>query len=198
MSVYVEMSMSLDGFVAGSDVSPAQPMGEGGERLHEWMFADRTAEEATAFQEAKFAEVGAVIMGHTTFELGVEPWGDDPTFHAPCFVISSTAHDVVARDSGTSYTFVTEGPDRALADAKEAAGDADVMVMGGARTAQQFIQAEMLDELRIHLVPVVLGAGLGLFDSVGAAAPELTVASATTEHNVIHLRFELSGRPSGQ
>lgn len=189
MTIYLNMSMSLDGFVAGPGVGVAQPMGEGGERLHDWMFAGRTAEEAEAFEEEQLSDVGAVIMGHTTFELGVGPWGDDPTFHAPCFVISSKAHDVIARAGGTSYTFVTEGPVRALADAKEAAGDDDVMVMGGARTAQQFIQAGMLDELRIHLVPVVLGAGLRLFEGTSEETRELTIGSATTEQDVIHLRF---------
>lgn len=192
MSIYLEMSMSLDGFVAGSDVSLAKPMGEGGERLHDWMFAGRTAEEAEAFQEEKLSDVGAVIMGHTTFELGVGPWGDDPTFHAPCFVISSTAHDVIDRAGGTSYRFVTEGPDRALADAKEAAGDTDVLVMGGARTAQEFIRAGMLDELRIHLVPLMLGAGLRLFEGTSEETRVLTIGSATAEQDVIHLRFGLT------
>jgi dihydrofolate reductase len=192
MSVYLEMSMSLDGFVAGSRVSVAEPMGEGGERLHDWMFVGRTGEEAEAFQVEKLSDVGAVIMGHTTFELGVGPWGDDPTFHAPCFVISSKSHDVITRAGGTSYRFVTDGPDRALADAKEAAGDKDVLVMGGARTAQQFIRAGMLDELRIHLVPLMLGAGLRLFEGTSEETRELTIGSATTEDDVIHLRFGLT------
>jgi dihydrofolate reductase len=189
VSVYLDMSMSLDGFVAGAGVGPAQPMGECGERLHDWMFAGRTAEEAEAFQVEKFSDVGAVIMGHTTFELGVGPWGDEPTFHAPCFVISSKAHDVIARAGGTSYRFVTDGPDRALADAKEAAGDRDVMVMGGARTAQQFIRSGRLDELRIHLVPILLGAGSRLFEGPSEETGELTISSATAEADVIHLRF---------
>lgn len=97
---------------------------------------------------------------------------------------------MIARAGGTSYTFVTGGPDRVLADAKEAAGDDDVMVMGGARTAQQFIQAGMLDELRIQ--PVVLGAGIRLFEGTSEETRELTIGSATTEHDVIHLRFGLT------
>jgi dihydrofolate reductase len=192
VTVYLDMSMSLDGCVAGPGVGVAEPMGVGGERLHDWMFASRTAEEAEAFEVENLSDVGAVIMGRTTFELGVGPWGDDPTFHAPCFVVTSKAHDVIARAGGTSYTFVTEGPDRALADAKEAAGDDDVMVMGGARTAQQFIRAGMLDELRIHLVSVVLGAGIRLFEGTSEETRELTIGSVTTEHDVIHLRFGLT------
>jgi dihydrofolate reductase len=192
VTVYLDMSMSLDGFVAGPGVGVAEPMGVGGERLHDWMFAGRTAEEAEAFEEEKLSDVGAVIMGRTTFELGVGPWGDGPTVHAPCFVVTSKAHDVIVRAGGTSYTFVTEGPDRALADAKEAAGDDDVMVMGGARTAEQFIRAGMLDELRIHLVSVVLGAGIKLFEGTSEETRELTIGSVTTEHDVIHLWFGLT------
>jgi dihydrofolate reductase len=135
------MSMSLDGFVAGPNVSTEQPMGEGaGASVHDWMFSGKSDAEADRFERDHFADTGAVIMGRTTFDLGVGPWGENPTFHAPCFVVSHAEHERITKEGGTSYTFVTGGVERALEEATAAAGDKDVVVMGGASIAQQFIE----------------------------------------------------------
>jgi len=151
------MSISLDGFAAGAGVSVEHPMGHDRGLIHDWMFNGKTDREAKAWEEEQFAGTGALIMGSTTFEVGVGPWGGNPTFHAPCFVVSHHSREMIVKEGGTSYTFVIDGIESALAQAKAAAATKDVVVMGGANIARQFIRAGLLDEMRIHLVPVLLG-----------------------------------------
>ncbi len=139
--VILDMSMSLDGFIAGPNVDVGQPMGDGGERLHDWMFLGKTGREATAFEEEWFEATGAIIMGRRTFDVGVVPWGDNPTFHAPCFVLSANAREEIVKEGGTTYTFVTNGIEGALEQARAAAGGKNIIVMGGANAAQQYIRA---------------------------------------------------------
>jgi dihydrofolate reductase len=189
MTVFLEMTMTLDGFVAGPGVRMEEPMGDDGERIHDWMFKGKTDREAEASEIEKFADIGAVIIGNTTFELGVGPWGDNPTFHAPCFVVSHKAREAVVKGGGTSYTFVPEGMERALDQARAAAGPKDVMVMGGANIAQQYIKAGLLDEMRIHVAHFLLGAGTRLFENLGAEPMELQWIEAIDEPDVTHLRF---------
>jgi dihydrofolate reductase len=134
------MSMSLDGFVAGPNVSTEQPMGEGaGASAYDWMFSGKSDAETERFERDHVADTGAV-MGRTTFDLGVCPWGESPTFHAPCFVVSHAEHERITKEGEIPYTFVTGGVERALEEATAAAGDKDVVVMGGASIAQQFIE----------------------------------------------------------
>jgi dihydrofolate reductase len=190
-SVFLEISMSLDGFIAGPDVNAAQPMGEGGERLHDWMFSGKTEREAQELQEALFATVGAVVIGRRTFDLGVGPWGENPTFHAPCFVLSRDAQATITKQGGTSYTFVTGGIQNAVAHARAAAGDKPVIVLGGAKTAQQCLRAGQLDEMRINLAPVLLGAGTPLFAHLGPEHVELERLSVSEAPGVTHLRFRV-------
>lgn len=156
--------MSLDGYVAGPDVGPEEPMGRGGERLHEWMFEGRSAAESQASATDHFSSIGALIIGRRMADLGIGPWGEEPTFHAPVFVVTHRPAETIVKRGGTSYVFVTGGIDDALRQAREAAGTADVQVNGGADIACQYLEAGALDELRLHLVPVVLGAGSRLFD----------------------------------
>jgi dihydrofolate reductase len=188
--VFLDLSMSLDGFVAGPDVGPEQPMGREGERLHDWMFTGKTDEEAAAFQTAKFRNVGAVIIGRRTLDLGLGPWGDNPAFHAPCFVVTSRPHETIVREGGTSYTFVTKGIEGALAQARTAAGGKDIMVLGGADLARQYLEARLLDEMQIHLVPLLLGGGTRLF---GESAPpvDLEPIEVAQGSGVVHLRYRV-------
>lgn len=121
--IYADLSMSLDGFIAGPGVGIDNPMGEGGERLHDSMFAGRSETEARAFEEERFASTGAVLMGRTMLDLGLGPWGDEPSFHAPVFVVTHRPAEPIVKAGGTSYKFVTEGPDAALHRARQAARD---------------------------------------------------------------------------
>ncbi len=191
--VMLELSMSLDGFIAGPNVDVEQPMGDGGERLHHWMFSGKTEREADVDEEQTFTSSGAFVMGRRTFDLGVGPWGENPTFHAPCFVLSRDAHETIPKAGGTTYTFVTDGVESAVAQAKAAAGDKQIMVMGGANTAQQCLRAGLLDEILIHLVPVLFGDGTRLFDHLSPEPIEIELERTTVSeaHGVTHLRFRV-------
>lgn len=194
-SVVLEMSMSLDGFIAGPHVDVERPMGEGGERLHDWMFAGKTERETDAFQREKFKAAGAVVTGRRTYDLGEGPWGDDPPFHLPVFVLTHGARDKITKRGGTTYAFVTNGIESGLRQARAVAGGKDVVVLGGASIAQQYLGAGLLDELRIHLVPILLGAGTRLFDQSSVRPIELDKTGVVDTPGVTHLTFCLGKGP---
>jgi dihydrofolate reductase len=187
MTVFVEISMSVDGHVTGPDVSVDQPMGVGGERLHDWMFEGRTAEEATAYQESVFASVGAVLMGRRMLDLGLVHWGDDPTFHAPVFVVTHEPHPPIDRRGGTTYTFVTGGLDEALRLARAAAAYQDIAIVGGADLVRQCLAAGAVDAIRLHVAPFLLGAGTKLFLDGILTATDLTLTSVDSTNGTAHL-----------
>ena len=187
--VLLEMSMSLDGYVAGTDVSPEEPMGRGGELLHDWMFAGRSAAESQSFEADHFSSVGAVIIGRRMADLGIGPWGDEPTFHAPVFVVTHRPAETIVKRGGTSYVFVTEGIDNALVRAREAAGSNDVQVNGGADIARQYLGLGAIEEFRLHLVPVTLGAGTRLFAEGSSPDVRLRPISAETDRLVTHVTY---------
>jgi dihydrofolate reductase len=192
--VLLELSVSLDGFIAGPDIGPGAHLGIGGERLHEWLFAGKSATGSRAFESAHFSEVGALILGRRMADLGIGPWGEEPTFHAPCFVVTHRPAETIVKKGGTSYVFVTDGIEAALERARQAAGSQEVHVNGGANVAQQFLNAGLLDEIRIHLVPIVLGAGTRLFDSVRTDV-RLVPREAQTQAAVTHLVYDVD-RPT--
>ena len=208
--VTCQISVSLDGFVAGPDQSLENPIGKGGGRLHEWAFATdswreqhgKGGGEHTA--DAKVAAevmqgVGAFVMGRKMFGGGDGPWdedwrgwwGEDPPYHAPVFVLTHHPREPLAMQGGTTFTFVTDGIESALEQARAAAGDRDVAIAGGASAVQQYLAAGLLDELYLHIVPIVLGAGERLLDGVGdpALQPVEVVASPAVTHvkyRVVH------------
>jgi dihydrofolate reductase len=190
-TVRAHMSMSLDGFVAGDEVSVEQPMGVGGERLHRWLFGDRGDPRDTEVAAGMFAPAttGAVIMGRRTFDVGEAPWGDDGTFHLPCFVVTHRPAGTLVKGP-TSFTFVTDGIQAALAQARAVAGDRAVNLMG-AQTVQQFLRAGLLDEIQINLVPVLLGAGARLFDHLGTAPIELERTRLVGSPTMTHLTYRV-------
>jgi len=119
--VLLELSVSLDGFSTGPDVSPEAPLGRGGELLHAWMFARKSAVESRSFETAHFSGIGALIMGRRMVDLGIGLWGEEPTFHAPCFVVTHRPAETIVKKGGTSYIFITEGIEAALEQAQQAA-----------------------------------------------------------------------------
>ena len=193
--VLLEMSMSLDGCVTGPDVGPDEPMGRGGERLHDWMFEGRSGSESEAFLIEKLKDIGAVIVGRRMADLGIVHWGEEPTFHCPVFVVTNRPAETIEKAGGTSYTFVTGGIDEALARAHEAAGSGDVMVGGGAEIARQYLRAGAIDELRLHLVPLILGGGTPFFDDGPTIG--LRPIEVTAEPKVTHLSYEVGRSPAG-
>src|SRR5918999_5696560 len=137
------------------------------------MFAGKSAAEVERWQTDRFSTIGAVIIGRRMADLGIGPWGEEPVFHAPCFVVTHRPAETIVKRGGTSYIFVTEGIENALPRAREAAGSDDVQVNGGANIARQFFEVGKVDELEIHLGPVLLGGGRRLFDHLGPEHIEL-------------------------
>ncbi|MCW3046690.1 MAG: 5-amino-6-(5-phosphoribosylamino)uracil reductase [Solirubrobacterales bacterium] len=208
-SVTCQISISLDGFVAGPNQSPENPIGEGGMRLHEWAFATDTWRrqqgldggehnaDADVVDEATQG-IGAYIMGRKMFGGGDGPWdetwrgwwGEDPPYHVPVFVLTHHSREPLAMEGGTTFTFVTDGIGSALEQARAAAGDGDVAVAGGASVVRQSLATGMLDELHLHIVPVILGAGERLLEDVGD--PALEPVGVVASPAVTHVRYRVS------
>ncbi|SRR5712692_3254295 len=199
--VILDMSMSLDGFIAGPNDGVERPLGDGGERLHDWIFGGKTDRTGSAprgsagnprdaeVMDEAFKTLGAVIMGRRWFEIGEGPWGDNPPFQVPCFVLTHDAHEKLVKGA-TTFTFVTDGIESALKQAQAAAGDKNVGV-GGANTAQQYLSAGLLDEIQIHLAPVLLGEGCRLFEHIGTEHIELERTRVIESPGVTHLWFRV-------
>ena len=192
-----DMAVSIDGFAAGLNQSLANPFGEGEEgRLTRWMVEEPDAHAAVI--EAITA-AGAFIMGRNMFSPGRGAWdeewrgwwGEDPPYHAPVFVLTHHPREPLEMQGGTTFTFVTDGIESALAQARAAAGDADVAIAGGAETVRQYLAAGAIDELRLHIAPVVLGAGERLLEGVGDLILEPREVSGTGL--VTHISYRVAG-----
>ena len=188
--VKANMSMSLDGFIAGpkDDEKPDREL-EALERLHDWMFPAKGISQE--IESEMFKNVGAVVMGRRMFNLGEEPWGDDPPFHMPVFVLTHKPRAKLIKEGSTTFTFIMDGIENALKQAEAAAGDKDVIVVGGANTIQQVLKAGLLDEMHLHLVPILLGEGIRLFENTGAEHIALEKISVVEAPSVTHLRFRV-------
>jgi len=207
-----EISVSLDGFVAGPNQTLEQPLGRGGERLHEWAFGlasfrerhGLSGGEVNADSELVQKSVdatGAVVMGRRMFSGGAGPWGDDPNadgwwgddppFRVPVFVLTHHPRETVIKEGGTSFTFVTDGIEAALEQARAGAGEEDVLIGGGASVVQQALKAGLLDELQIHLAPVLLGDGVRLFDRLEGVPVELEATRVIESPAVTHLNYRV-------
>jgi dihydrofolate reductase len=207
------IAMSLDGFVAGPNPSEQDPLGEGGMQLHEWVFElaawrephgreGGVVNESTQIVEQSTANVGAVIMGRNMFGGGPGPWGEpawdgwwgeEPPFNAPVFVLTNHAREPLVKDGGTTFHFVTDGITAALEQATTAAGGKDVALAGGADVAQQYLTAGLIDELRLSVVPVLLGGGTRLFDDGAGAGVGLEQVQAVEAPGVTHLVYRRAG-----
>jgi dihydrofolate reductase len=205
-----EISVSVDGHVAGPDATEEEPLGRGGERLHDWVTAlaswreshDRSGGERGPSDDllrASMARVGAAIMGRKMFSgqegpWGDEPfegwWGDEPPFHYPVFVLTHHEREPLVK-TGTTFTFVTDGIESALEQARAAAGDKNVAIAGGADVAQQYLAAGHLDEMLLHIAPVLLGGGVPLFAGLGDAPPNLEIAEVIPAPDVTHVRYRV-------
>jgi dihydrofolate reductase len=209
--VCLKMTMSLDGYVAGPSQSVENPLGIGGMRLHAWAFAlaawrsqhgleGGEVNASTPVVEEHLANVGAVLMGRNMF--GGQPgpwsedpwkgwWGDDPPFHAPVFVLTHHARSPLVMRGGTIFTFVTNGIESALEQATAAAQGKDVLIAGGASTAQQLLAAHLVDEVDVSLVPIFLRNGERLFDYLGPKELRLEQLRVIEAPGVTHLRYRV-------
>lgn len=206
-----KISMSLDGFVAGPGQSVDNPLGIGGMRLHEWVFplaAWRSmvgleggeVNESTGVVEESIANIGATVMGRNMFGGHPGPWDRknpwtgwweaNPPYHHPVFVLTHHPRAPLELEGGTTFTFVTDGIEAALEQARRAAGGKDVSLAGGARAARQFLTAGLVDEMEINLTPTLLGSGERLFDGVGDDLRGLELVRTVAAPKVTHLKFE--------
>jgi dihydrofolate reductase len=205
-----DITMSLDGFVAGPDPSLEDPLGKGGEQLHEWLFAAQAWQEShghsggEANQDSDvisehLAAIGATIMGRKMFSGGEGPWEDDgnatgwwggePPFRHPVFVLTHHEREPLTL-ADTTITFVTDGIAPALEQARAAAGDKAVQIAGGGLAVQQYLAAGLLDELQVHVAPVMLGSGTRLFEA-SAHPPRLECTRVIGSPTVTHLRYRV-------
>jgi dihydrofolate reductase len=186
-----DISMSLDGFITGANRTPAEPLGDGGEHLHDWAFNSEDEYNRNLISQS-VSTIGAVICGRRTYDDSLPFWGaDGPTGAArlPVFVVTHKIPTEI--QEGGVYTFVTDGIESALQKAKKAAGNKNVSVMGGADIGQQYIQAGLVDELSIHLVPVLFGSGIQMFAPLGEAHIQLKPDQVIKTPEAIHLRFRV-------
>ena len=211
--VVADISVSLDGYVAGPNPTLEEPLGQGGERLHDWVIRLASWRKShgldggeTGADDELMKEVidasGAVVMGRRMFSGGSGPWeddpkadgwwGDEPPFRAPVFVVTHHAREAVEKEGGTTYNFVTEGVEAAVEQARAAAGDKAVAIAGGASVIQQTMKAGLLNELQLHVAPVLLGGGVRLFDDLG---PEhkLQLGKVVESPAVTHIRYDIAG-----
>jgi dihydrofolate reductase len=207
-SVTCHISISLDGFVAGPNQSVQDPIGQGGMRLHEWALATDSWRRQQGLEGGEHnpssevideveRNVGAYVMGRKMFGGGDGSWdeswrgwwGEDPPYHTPVFVLTNHPREPLPMDGGTTFHFVTDGIESALAQARAAAGDKDVAIAGGASTVRQYLAAGLLDELYLHVVPVVLGAGERLLENVGD--PTLEAVKVVAAPGVTHMKYRV-------
>jgi dihydrofolate reductase len=191
--VYAQQSMSLDGFTTGPNVRAGNGMGDDGDRLHDWMFDAKTKTDEEIIDDVR-AATGAVIIGKRMFDVGFEPWGDPPPFGMPVFVVTHEKREPLPMQGGTTYIFVTDGIEAALERARAAAGDKNVGIWGGANIIRQYLEAGLLDEMQIQLVPILLGDGIRLFVDLDLGGIELRKASAIDTPAATHLGFEVVKR----
>jgi len=190
--VILDLAMSLDGFIAGpKDADQPDRELAGLDILHDWRFGSQSSTESEAYEVEKFKPLGAGIVGRRMLDLGIGPWGENPTFHMPIFVLSHETRKPITKQGGTTYYFITEGIESTLKKAKQAAGGKDIMLLGGANAAQQYLKAGLLDEIQLHLVPVLLGEGIRLFENIGTQPINLEQMSVIEEPGVTHLRFRV-------
>ena len=207
--IYFDITVSLDGFVAGPNADLEQPLGEGGEELHDWVVETSSWREAHGLEGGEensasevmaesLARQGAVVMGRRMFSSGSGPWeddpkrdgwwGDDPPFRKPVFVLTHHAREPVEKENGTTYTFVTDGIEAALERAREAAGDKDVLVAGGGDAIQQALAVGAVDDFQVNVAPRLLGGGVRLF---GDATPKVELTRVVESPLATHLAYRV-------
>ncbi len=212
--VRFDIAVSLDGYVAGPNQSTTNPLGEGGERLHQWVIGleifrkshgmdGGEVNTSTAVVEESLASSGAEIMGRNKFGGGPGPWanvdpwngwwGEDPPFHKPVFVLTNHARAPL-KLSDTTFTFVTDGIESALEQARAAADGKDVTIGGGASVIQQYLAAGVVDEMELHVVPLILGGGARLLDNLGPHL-DLEQLRAIEAPGVTHVKYRVVTNP---
>jgi dihydrofolate reductase len=213
----LSITMSLDGYVAGPDQSEENPLGAGGMQLHQWFFPLKEFREMHGEQEGEVnasspvvaerrANIGATIMGRNMFGPVRGPWpdeswrgwwGEDPPYHHPVFVLTHHPREPLTMQGGTTFHFVADGIESALAQARQAAGAEDIWLAGGASVVNQYLAAGLVDEIDVSIAPVILGGGERLFEGVEPDALELEQARSVEAPGVTHIRYRVKQRATG-
>lgn len=200
--VFIDAGVSLDGYLAGVNRRPGNPLGDGGTSIHQWMFPTATfmqrmglpggeASDDDAWVKRVFERAGAYVMGRRMFDEGEVGWPEDAPFRAAVFVLTHAAREPWVRKGGTTYHFVTSGIASALERAQAAAGGKDVRISGGADMIRQVIHAGLVDEITLHVAPLLLGSGLRLLDSLGPDDLELEPVEVAGSGRVTHVRYRV-------
>jgi dihydrofolate reductase len=210
--VQFDVAISLDGYLAGPNPRFEEPLGDGGEKVHEWMLRTATwarehggggeggaTDRDDEIVRERTENVGAYIMGREMFGGGPGGWdeswkgwwGDNPPYHVPVFVLTHHPREPLPMEGGTTFHFVTDGIDSALEQAKAAAGDRDVQISGGADVIQQYLRAGAVDEFQLHIAPILLGGGVRLLDGLGNDEIKLEVVRAVESPYVTHVKYRV-------
>ncbi len=202
-TVFFDVAMSLDGYIAGPNRGPKNPLGDGGVDMHTWMFNTATFRELLHLGEGGetgsdddlvkrvFARAGAHVMGRHMFEEGEVSWPEDAPFHSPVFVLTHDKRAPWERKGGTTFYFVTDGIESALEQAKAAAKGKDVRISGGAYTIKEYIQAGLIDEFTLHIAPMLLGEGARLLDRFSRDKLKIEQIEATGSELVTHISYRV-------
>ncbi len=183
----LNITTSLDGFIAGPDISEEQPMGLNGPKLHDWMFSHKTEADAALLNEL-IAATGAVILGHHTYATAIgDAWAGVSPFHAPAFVLCDTHPQQTAE----GFIYVKEGIETALEKARSTAGDKDIWLMGGANVIQQYIKAGLVEEIHLHIAPLLLADGTRLFEHIGHNPIQLDCVQTISTPAATHIRYKV-------
>jgi len=206
--VFVSVGMSLDGMIAGPNRGPTNPLGDHGVEIHSWAYAQESFRKNLKLGpggetgadnrviDTAIKRTGANIMGKRMFEEGEPNWPEDAPFHSPVFVLTHQEREPWARKGGTTFSFVNDGIESALRQARKAAGVKDIRISGGASVVSQYLNAGLVDELSIAVAPMLLGDGLRLFDGVDKDRVSLKIVEAVHSASVAHLRYVVTRKPA--
>lgn len=201
--VFFSVAISLDGYMAGENRGPQNPLGDGGLNLHQWMFKQdaflksiKSGEGGkdtvdNQILEKLFNRIGANILGKRMFEEGEANWPEEAPFNTPVFVLTNTPREPWERPGGTTFYFTNESIETVLEKAKASAGDKDVRITGGANTIQQYLNAGLIDELTIHLVPIMLTNGIRLFEGINKDKISFEIIDVVKSPEVTHLTYRV-------
>ncbi len=204
--VFFDVGVSLDGFIAGPNRGPRNPLGDGGISIHKWMFLQKQFRQSLGLGddgetgddnriiEAIVARSGVHIMGKRMFEEGEPNWPENAPFHSPVFVLTHERRSPWERKGGTTFHFVNDGIESALEHARSAAKSKDIRISGGADVIRQYLNAGMIDEFQIHYAPVIVGEGVRLFDGVDKGRFSIELVHATHSTHVTHVRYAVQYR----
>jgi dihydrofolate reductase len=204
--VFVHLGISVDGYIAGSNRGPKNPLGDDGTSIHAWVFKQRAFSRAHGLGDAGetgqdnrlveelVARIGANILGKRMFEEGEANWPEEAPFHGPVFVLTKEVRSPWERPGGTTFYFVNDGIERALERAREVAGKKDVRISGGRDVVLQYLNAGLVDELSLDVAPVLLGDGLRLFDGIDKRKVALEIVEAIHSRDVTHVRYAVKSK----